>query len=245
LTIVNDQDPCARRNVLVSDPATGDGIFIENMPDAAGYNVSKCNLPLSFFCHMCYDDPTVQTRSVDFMPKIMNRIALSATAMTLICAAFYMNTENGFSLTLAITFGTISYHFIMRLLVGFIINSLLNNHVDYRRRWFQVSAAEQALYKKIKVKKWKGNMATYNPSSFDSRIHTWDEIAQAMCQAEIVHEVIIVLSFLPILASIAFGALFVFVITSVLAACYDAMFVIMQRYNRPRVIKLIKKSEEP
>lgn len=85
-------------------------------------------------------------------------------------------------------------------------------------------------------------MATYDPSCFDSKIHTWDEIAQAMCQAELVHELIILFSFLPIFTAIPFGALPIFVITSVLAACFDAMFVIMQRYNRPRVLKLIDKS---
>lgn len=26
-----------------------------------------------------------------------------------------------------------------------------------------------------------------------------------------------------------------------MAACYDGMFVVMQRYNRPRIIKLIEK----
>ena len=87
-------------------------------------------------------------------------------------------------------------------------------------------------------------MATYDPGCFDRRIHTCDEIAQATCQTELVHEIIIILSFMPILASIPFGALFVFVITSVLAACYDAVFVIMQRYNRPRIVKLIEKTEK-
>jgi len=178
------------------------------------------------------------------MAKIMKRIALLATAATILCVAFHMHTGNGFSLTLAITFGTISYHFVMRLLVGLSVNLLLHNRVDYRRKWFQIRAAEQKFYQKIKVKKWKGKMATYDPAAFDSSIHTWDEIAQAMCQAELVHEIIIVLSFIPILAAIPFGALFVFVITSVLAACYDAMFVIMQRYNRPRILKLIKKNRE-
>ena len=78
----------------------------------------------------------------------------------------------------------------------------------------------------------------------DSKIHSWDEIAQAMCQAELVHEVIIILSFLPIFAAIPFGALPVFVITSILSAGFDAMFVIMQRYNRPRIMKLIVDSKK-
>ena len=175
------------------------------------------------------------------MAKIMKRIALVATVITIFCAGAYVKTGNGLSLTLTITFGTISYHFVMRLLVGFTIDLLLDNHVDYRRKWFRVSDTEKKIYSKMKVKKWKGKMATYDPSCFDSSIHSWDEIAQAMCQAELVHEMIIILSFIPIFASVHFGAFWVFVITSVLAACYDALFVIMQRYNRPRIVKLIKK----
>ena len=84
-------------------------------------------------------------------------------------------------------------------------------------------------------------MPTYDPSLFDQTQKSWDEIAQASCQAELVHETIILLSFVPIVFSIWFGALAVFVITSVLAALFDTVFVIMQRYNRPRIIRLIKR----
>ena len=65
-----------------------------------------------------------------------------------------------------------------------------------------------------------------------------------MCQAEIVHEVIVVLSFLPLLAAIPFGAFPVFLITSLLAAMYDLTFVIMQRYNRPRILKYLQLSQK-
>jgi hypothetical protein len=101
-----------------------------------------------------------------------------------------------------------------------------------------------AVHRAYEIRHGAGPMPTYDPESFDSRLRTWDEIAGAMCQAELVHEVIILLSFLPILASIPFGALPVFAITSVLAACYDGMFVIMQRYNRPRIVKLVEKAEK-
>lgn len=162
--------------------------------------------------------------------------------VAVIFAGLYGSTGSDATLTLAITFGTAAYHFLMRLLVGSVIDLLLNNHVDYRKRWFRVSAAEKALYQKLRVKKWKGKMATYDPDCFDSKLHSWDEIAQATCQAELVHEVIIILSFLPVFAAIPFGTLPVFVITSVLAACFDAVFVVMQRYNRPRIIKLAEVS---
>ena len=174
------------------------------------------------------------------MARKMKATALLSILFTMLCAVLYRNKGIGLLLTLAITFGTISYHFVMRLLVGLVIDLLLNNHVDYRAKWFQVGDTERKLYEKLKVKKWKGKMGTYDPDCFDSKIHSWDEIAQATCQAELVHEVIMIFSFVPVFATIFFGAFGVFLITSVLAACFDAMFVIMQRYNRPRIIKLMK-----
>jgi glycosyl-4,4'-diaponeurosporenoate acyltransferase len=39
----------------------------------------------------------------------------------------------------------------------------------------------------------------------------------------------------------AFGAFWVFLITSVLSALMDLLFAIMQRYNRPRILKLCRK----
>ena len=176
------------------------------------------------------------------MAKIMKRTAWISLVSTVILAILYRNMGNGWILTLAITFGTISYHFVMRLLVGTVVNLLLNNHVDYRKQWYRVCAIEEKIYKKLKVRKWKGKMATYDPSCFDRKLHSWDEIAQATCQAELVHELIIVLSFLPVFAAIPFGALPAFMTTSILAACFDTMFVIMQRYNRPRIMKMIDKS---
>jgi hypothetical protein len=130
----------------------------------------------------------------------------------------------------------------MRLIVGHLTDRVLQNNIDYTRKWFRQSRFESILYSKLKVKKWKSNMPTYAPQNFDSRVHSWDEIAGAMCQAELVHEVIIVLSFLPVAVSVYFGAFWVFLFTSLLAACYDGLFVIMQRYNRPRVIQLISRS---
>lgn len=144
-------------------------------------------------------------------------------------------------LSLAITSGTIAYHFLMRLIVGFAFNKVMNNKVDYTRSWFQVRDFEMRFYKTIKVKRWKSKMPTYEPDIFSPENHTWNEIAQAMGQAELVHETIIILSFFPILGVIWWGALYVFLVTSICAALLDLSFVIMQRYNRPRVIRLAER----
>lgn len=174
------------------------------------------------------------------MAKIMKGAAMVSFLLTILFSALYF-FELSWALAIAITFGTCFYHFAMRLLVGHLVNGTMQNKADYRKAWYRLRPFERKLYHVLKAKKWKGNMPTYDPSSFDPRLHTWDEIAQAMCQAEIVHEVIIVFSFLPLLAAIPFGAFPVFLTTSLLAAVYDASFVIMQRFNRPRILKFIEK----
>ena len=73
--------------------------------------------------------------------------------------------------------------------------------------------------------------------NFSIKKHTWHEIAQAMCQAELVHETNMALGFLPLIAVRWFGAFYVFLITSVCGALFDFVFVIMQRYNRTRVVR--------
>ena len=166
----------------------------------------------------------------------------AAVFFFLLTAAFIgLSFCNNWALPFAITFGTCFYHFAMRLLVGHLVNHRMRNKADYRKPWYQLRPFEAKFYKWLKVKKWKGNMPTYDPGVFDPKLHSWVEIAQAMCQAELVHEVIVLLSFLPLFAAIPFGAFPVFLITSLLSAMYDFSFVIMQRYNRPRILKFIEK----
>lgn len=174
------------------------------------------------------------------MAKIMKLAAVLSFVSAAVFTGLYFN-NCGWALSFAITFGTFFYHFAMRLLVGHLVNHIMRNKAEYRKPWYQLHPCEAKLYKWLKVKKWKGNMPTYDPSVFDPKLHSWGEIVQAMCQAEIVHEVIAVLSFLPLFAAIPFGTFPVFLLTSLLAAAYDLSFVIMQRYNRPRILRFIDK----
>lgn len=174
------------------------------------------------------------------MAKMMKRAALGFVLLTLLCALVYIHIRDSLVFGLFITFATTAYHFVMRLLVGFAFDRLLQAPVDCEGKWFRVGDREQRFYERLNVKRWKGNIPTYDPSEFDSGLHSWGEIAQAMCRAELVHETIMVLSFLPILAAIPFGELWVFVLTSLFAACLDGVFVIVQRYNRPRVMRLLR-----
>lgn len=172
------------------------------------------------------------------MKKVMKTTMVVAVLATIVFTILYRTTENGVILSLAITAGTISYHFVMRYAVAGIFRHTMHNQADLSRKWYQQKKWEKNLYQKLHVKQWKGKMPTYEPSYFDLRLHTPKEIAGAMCQAEVSHEVIVILSFLPLLTVPEFGAFWVFLITSLLSALMDLAFAIMQRYNRPRIMKL-------
>ncbi|MDD5946218.1 MAG: hypothetical protein PUC41_00265 [Oscillospiraceae bacterium] len=143
--------------------------------------------------------------------------------------------------SLAITFGTCFYHMAMRLAVGYLIHACKHNRFDYRKGWFQPLPFEAAFYQTIHIRAWKKKIPTFQPTFFDVRQQSLENIIMATCQAEVVHEVIVVLSFLPLLAAIPFGAFAVFLITSLAAAATDMIFVLLQRYNRPRLMRLMKK----
>ena len=185
-------------------------------------------------------------RSSKCMDPVQKSVLLASLliAGTAILSVLYMKTYYEVFLSLAITFGTISYHVVMRLLVGLAFCIVMKNRADYKKRWYHVSGHEMAVYERLNVKKWKRRMPTYDRTLFDPRLHTWEEIAQAMCQAELVHETIALLSFLPIIAGIWFGAYPVFVVTSVLAAGCDMSFVMMQRYNRQRIMTLLQRERQ-
>ena len=164
----------------------------------------------------------------------------AAAATGLLTAVFALFAHNGLCLTLAITFGTTFYHFALRLFIGWLGRVFFPKGGE-AAPWFREKPWEGKLYRAMKVRRWKNRMPTFNPDSFDLKKHTLGEIIRATCIAEITHEIIIPLSFLPLLAIPRYGAAPVFVITSILAAAFDGLFAVMQRCNRPRLVRLEQK----
>lgn len=174
----------------------------------------------------------------------MRRITVFCLAATVITSILYHCFARDIYLTLVITFGTTAYHLGMRLSVGGLYNVIMKNRADYTKEWFRIRSWENRLYQLLNVKKWKDKMPAYNPDSFSIKKHTWHEIAQAMCQAELVHETNMALSFLPLIAVRWFGSFYVFLVTSVCGAVFDFLFVIIQRYNRTRVVRMALKEQK-
>lgn len=174
------------------------------------------------------------------MARVMKSISIVSSIITCVLIMTYCYYPINWLWSVIITGLTITYHFLMRLLIGHLYDRFMKNHSDYTKPWYRIRPWEEKVYAFLRVKKWKGNMPAYQPELFSIKNHSWHEIAQAMCQAELVHETIIVFSFLPIFAAKYVGAFPVFLLTSISAALFDALFVIMQRYNRPRIIRMIK-----
>lgn len=175
------------------------------------------------------------------MKKNMISMTLISLIGLLVSGVIYYFTTIRFFFSAAITFGTIFYHLAVRLLVGGLVDARYHNQMDYTQKWFTEKAFEPKFYKKLQVKKWKKRFPTYNPQDFDLKNRSAEEIVQVTCQSEVVHEVNMVLSFVPIVFSVWFGSLGVFLLTSIAAFLFDGVFVIMQRYNRPRLMRLVKK----
>lgn len=174
------------------------------------------------------------------MKKGMLILTIVLAVLFALSLTMYLLYDGAF-LAISISIGTTLYHFSMRLAVGGVVNGLLHNRVNIHNKWFVVGKGEQRFYDWMGVKSWKGKMPTYDPSAFDISIHSVSEIAQAGCQAEIVHEIIVLLSFLPLIAIVWFGEPLVFILTSVFAALFDGVFIVMQRFNRPRMLKIIQR----
>jgi hypothetical protein len=172
------------------------------------------------------------------MERVMKRWALVSGLLTLAGTGLFLLCKEEVLLTIAITAGTVFYHVSIRLLIGWVFDRFLNNRADLHNKWYQTAPREKALYEKLRVKQWKKKMPTYDAALFDPALHSWTDIARAMCQAELVHEVNAAASLVSLSFSVWFGAFPVFLITSVLAAGYDLLFAILQRYNRPRVLRL-------
>ena len=87
-------------------------------------------------------------------------------------------------------------------------------------------------------------MPTYVPASFDLGRAGPEAVLRAMCAAELTHEVIIALGYLTLLMAglcddVGMG-LWLFGGTAFAAGLFDMVFVIIQRYNRPRLRRVME-----
>ena len=179
----------------------------------------------------------------DAMKKKMILITAFLLVGFAISLPVFLITKNAILEAVTITVGTALYHFSMRLAVGTAVNMIMRNKANHKNIWFREKGFEKRFYKLLRVRRWKKYIPTYSPDTFDTSKKTVKEIVGATCQAEIVHEVIMLLSLLPIAAIPFVGGAAEFIITSALSVLIDFVFVILQRYNRPKLVRVMERFE--
>ena len=172
----------------------------------------------------------------------MYSIIAIGVVLSVICFGFYYGgyNENNIILWVGITAFTITYHFWGRIILGN-VSKLFRKHINYKRWWFRERKFEKKLYEILKVKKWKGKALTYNPEQFDLKQNSLEQILNTMTKSEVDHWINEAISISTMFFGLIWGETWIFVLTAIVAMLIDGQFIVIQRYNRPRVIKILER----
>lgn len=185
--------------------------------------------------------------------ELKNKKSGSATAidmiiwitfiLTIICFILnYANIlKNNIILWIGIVTFTIWYQLWLRIFFGKQTKKLNLNH---SQKFFKELSFERKFYNFFKVKKWKKKVLTYDPEAFSLKNHSLEEIANTMCKVETDHWINILISLSTLLFPLLWGQFLIFLIVAILAILFDFQFIMIQRYNRPTIKRLLKRLEE-
>ena len=169
----------------------------------------------------------------------MDIVIYICLAVAVVCFVLYYTklVPHGAILWTGVTTFTILYHFWGRILLG---KWTTLWHIRYDHPWFKERKFEMSLYKFLRVRKWKEKVLTYDPAAFSVEHHTMEEIANTMSKAETDHWINELLSLTTLLFGLIWGEFWIFLATAILAMLFDAQFIVVQRYNRPKVLRAIE-----
>ena len=167
-------------------------------------------------------------------------LIISIVCFVLYYVSIYKNT---IILWTGIVSFTIMYHLWVRIIMGNVAK-LFKKHINYKQWWFKEKEFEKRIYEFLKVKKWKRKALTYNPELFSTKNYSLEEIAHTMTKVELDHWINQIISLSTLFFAIPWGAFPAFIISAIAAMIFDGQFIIIQRYNRPRVVKIIERKNK-
>ena len=140
-------------------------------------------------------------------------------------------------------------HFGTGLFFSYLPKKIQLKLYDYTRSYYKVSDKEKQILSVLKVSRWKDALPQFNMLFDKSTIGNISaEHIQAFiretCKAEIVHLSIAVLGFLSLLFPVTLNDMEYFPLylcIAVFIALCQLPFVLIQRYNRPRLLRLLKR----
>lgn len=170
-------------------------------------------------------------------------IAISLIICVVCFSLYYSNVyKNNIVLWTGIVTFTIMYHLWLRLIMGNVCK-LFKKHINYKQWWFKRRGFEKRLYEILRVKKWKRKALTYNPELFSLKDYSLEEIANTMSKVEVDHWINEIISLSTLLFAIPWGKFWIFCVSAIVAMLFDAQFIVIQRYNRPRIAKILQKNK--
>ena len=160
----------------------------------------------------------------------------------IICFTLYYGNfyKNGKVLWTGVVTFTIMYHFWVRIILGN-VSKLFKKKINYKQKWFQELKFEKSLYKLLHVKEWKDKAFTYNPRDFSLKDRALEDILNTTAKSEVDHWINEAISVSTMFFGLIWGKPWLFIISAICAMIFDSQFIIIQRYNRPRLAKVVQR----
>ena len=173
----------------------------------------------------------------------INWVIAAALLVASLCFVLYYGgtVRQGVVLWVGIVAFTVFYHLWLRILMGRLTAQWRIRHSHW---WFRPRPFEKRLHRLLRVRRWKERVLTYDPAAFSTKNHTLEEIANTMSKAETDHWINQLISLTTLLFAIPWGFFWGFLISAVCAMLFDAQFIVVQRYNRPVVLRVLERQRK-
>lgn len=173
--------------------------------------------------------------------KLMDAVMILTAALAAVCfTVHYGFFKNAVILWTGVAAFTALYQLWLRLALGKAVGRF-KSRIRYDGWLYRERKFEKKLYKALRVKKWKDKVPTFNPELFVLSDFTMEEIAVTMAKVETDHWVNVLISLSTLLFALIWGAWWIFFAVAMAAIAFDGQFIAIQRYNRPRVVRLINR----
>lgn len=175
----------------------------------------------------------------------MYTVIVICLVVSSICFGFYYtgNTNSLVVFWIGMVTFTIMYHFWVRIIMGNVLK-LFKKHITYKQYFFKEKKFEKKFYDLIKVKSWKDKVLTYAPQEFDLKENSLETVANNMAKAELDHWINSLISISTISFGFISNVFWPFIVSAIFAMAFETQFIVLQRYNRPRVVKIIEREEK-
>lgn len=171
------------------------------------------------------------------LKRFMRTAAALFAVLSVIFFVSHLHHDNQYSFACFVTFITCFYHFAYRLLINAILPKQAEK-LSFSCKWFTIKNFEISIFKLLKVKRWREKLPNLLPSVKSAADLSTDMILRETCQAEMMHELDILFSFVPFFVSLFYGSNeWIFLFSGLFTAGFDLCLVIFYRHFRTRLIK--------